>query len=69
MLFDGFYSNDVSSYLHSTFSPPVAHSNIKAANILLDEGLMPHISDSGLAVLRPFASNVFKIKVSALSNH
>ncbi|WRX24608.1 Protein kinase domain - like 10 [Theobroma cacao] len=40
-------------YLHSTFSPPVTHCNIKAANILLDEELMPHICDCGLAILRP----------------
>lgn len=58
------FANDVFSYLHSTFSPPVAHSNLKAANILLDEELMPRVSDSGLAILRPLTSNRVKIKVS-----
>ncbi|XVE75694.1 hypothetical protein DITRI_Ditri12bG0113600 [Diplodiscus trichospermus] len=54
-------------YLHSTFSPPVAHRNIKAANILLDEELMPHITDCGLAVLRPLTTNVVKIKASEIA--
>ncbi|MED6130409.1 hypothetical protein PIB30_116875 [Stylosanthes scabra] len=44
-------------YLHSAFSPPVAHGNLKAANVLLDENLMPRLSDCGLAVLRPLRSN------------
>ncbi|GLT50194.1 hypothetical protein SLA2020_236990 [Shorea laevis] len=51
-------------YLHSQFSPPVAHCNIKAANILLDEELMPRICDSGLAILRPFTTNSIKLKAS-----
>ncbi|KAK6232275.1 hypothetical protein SCA6_002348 [Theobroma cacao] len=54
-------------YLHSTFSPPVTHCNIKAANILLDEELMPHICDCGLAILRPFTSNAVKIKASEIA--
>ncbi|XP_021283497.1 protein STRUBBELIG-RECEPTOR FAMILY 2 [Herrania umbratica] len=54
-------------YLHSAFSPPVAHCNIKAANILLDEELMPHICDCGLAILRPFTSNAVKIKASEIA--
>ncbi|XP_044499367.1 protein STRUBBELIG-RECEPTOR FAMILY 2 [Mangifera indica] len=45
------------NYLHSSFSPPVAHCNIKASNILLDEELMPRISDCGIAILRPLTSN------------
>lgn len=47
--------------------PPIAHSNLKAANILLDEDLMPHICDTGLAVLRPLTSNKIKIKVHYLN--
>ncbi|KAL1312338.1 hypothetical protein HN51_038955 [Arachis hypogaea] len=43
-------------YLHSAFSPPVAHGNLKAANVLLDENLMPRLSDCGLAALRPLRS-------------
>ncbi|XVF75873.1 hypothetical protein PTKIN_Ptkin13bG0221900 [Pterospermum kingtungense] len=54
-------------YLHSTFSPPVAHCNIKAANILLDEELTPHVCDCGLAILRPLTSNVVKIKASEIA--
>ncbi|GLT96151.1 hypothetical protein SLE2022_137960 [Rubroshorea leprosula] len=54
-------------YLHSQFSPPVAHCNIKAANILLDEELMPRICDSGLAILRPFATNSIKLKASEIA--
>ncbi|KAI3905651.1 hypothetical protein MKX01_036560 [Papaver californicum] len=41
-------------YLHSTGSPPVAHNNLKAANVLLDDEFMPRLCDSGLAVLKPF---------------
>ncbi|OMO55196.1 hypothetical protein COLO4_36137 [Corchorus olitorius] len=44
-------------YLHSALSPPVAHCNIKAANILLDEELMPHLCDCGLSILRSLTSN------------
>ncbi|GFY96277.1 STRUBBELIG-receptor family 2 [Actinidia rufa] len=54
-------------YLHSTCSPPVAHSNLKAANILLDEEFMPHLSDCGLAILRPLTSNSVKVKDSEMA--
>ncbi|KAG1364161.1 Protein STRUBBELIG-RECEPTOR FAMILY 5 [Cocos nucifera] len=37
-------------YLHDLCSPSVIHKNIKAANILLDAELNPHLSDCGLAV-------------------
>ncbi|RYQ85285.1 protein STRUBBELIG-RECEPTOR FAMILY 2-like [Arachis ipaensis] len=47
---------NVFSYLHSAFSPPIAHGNLKAANILLDENLMPCLSDCGVATLRPLGS-------------
>ncbi|KAG6638332.1 hypothetical protein I3843_10G027200 [Carya illinoinensis] len=54
-------------YLHTTLSPPVAHSNLKAANILLDEELMPRVCDCGLAILRPLTSNRVKIKASEIA--
>ena len=69
LLFYGFYSNDVLSYLHSTFSPPLSECNKKAANFLLDEELRPHICDCVLAILRPLMSNVVKIKVSTSRNN
>jgi serine/threonine protein kinase len=62
------FANDVFSYLHSTFSPPIAHSNLKAANVLLDEELTSRLCDCGLAVLRPLTSNRVKIKVSTYKN-
>ncbi|XP_058072518.1 protein STRUBBELIG-RECEPTOR FAMILY 2-like [Magnolia sinica] len=40
-------------YLHLTIWPPVAHGNIKATNVLLNDDLRPRICDCGLAVLRP----------------
>ncbi|XP_054777604.1 protein STRUBBELIG-RECEPTOR FAMILY 2 isoform X2 [Prosopis cineraria] len=52
-------------YLHSTFSPPVVHGNLKAANILLDENLAPCVSDCGLATLRPLTNN--KVRGSELA--
>ncbi|KAF3442623.1 hypothetical protein FNV43_RR16539 [Rhamnella rubrinervis] len=54
-------------YLHSAFMPPLAHSNLKAANILLDEDLTPRICDSGLGILRPLTSNRVKIKASEIA--
>ncbi|MBA0713237.1 hypothetical protein Golax_012280 [Gossypium laxum] len=54
-------------YLHSTFSPPASHSNIKAANILLDDELMPHVCDCGLSILRPLTSNSVKTKASEIA--
>lgn len=40
-------------YLHEVCLPSVVHRNLKSANILLDEELNPHLSDSGLAALSP----------------
>ncbi|KAF9608011.1 hypothetical protein IFM89_004892, partial [Coptis chinensis] len=40
-------------YLHEVCLPLVVHRNLKSANILLDEDLNPHLSDSGLAALAP----------------
>lgn len=31
----------------------MAHGNLKAANVLLDENLMARVCDSSLAILRP----------------
>ncbi|XP_073287390.1 protein STRUBBELIG-RECEPTOR FAMILY 2-like [Primulina huaijiensis] len=55
------------NYMHSSCVPPVAHSNLKAANILLDETLKPHVCDCGLAILRPLTSNSVKIKASEMA--
>ncbi|KAL3533896.1 hypothetical protein ACH5RR_007417 [Cinchona calisaya] len=52
------------NYLHSSCVPPVAHNNLKAANILLDEHLRPRICDCGLAILRPLSSKGVKLKAS-----
>ncbi|KAH8504959.1 hypothetical protein H0E87_012266 [Populus deltoides] len=54
-------------FLHSTFSPPISHGNVKAANVLLDEELMPRLCDTGLAILRPLTSNSVKIKASEIA--
>ncbi|KAK3147023.1 hypothetical protein QOZ80_3BG0277040 [Eleusine coracana subsp. coracana] len=40
-------------YLHETCSPSVIHKNFKSSNILLDDELNPHVSDSGFADLIP----------------
>ncbi|XP_017414239.1 protein STRUBBELIG-RECEPTOR FAMILY 2 [Vigna angularis] len=53
-------------YLHSTFSPPVAHGKLKATNVLLDENLMPCLTDCGLAILRPLTSNKAKNRASEI---
>ncbi|XP_052202944.1 protein STRUBBELIG-RECEPTOR FAMILY 8-like isoform X2 [Diospyros lotus] len=40
-------------YMHEVCLPSVVHRNLKSANILLDEELIPHLSDCGLAALTP----------------
>ncbi|CAI9097402.1 OLC1v1033817C1 [Oldenlandia corymbosa var. corymbosa] len=55
------------NYLHSSCMPPVAHSNLKASNILLDEDMRPRISDGGLAILRSLSSNSVKLKASEMA--
>ncbi|XP_010534354.1 PREDICTED: protein STRUBBELIG-RECEPTOR FAMILY 2-like isoform X2 [Tarenaya hassleriana] len=56
-------------YLHSSFSPPIAHRDLKAENILLDEELTPRIADCGLASLRPLTSNSVKQRASEIAIH
>ncbi|KAF9597266.1 hypothetical protein IFM89_016407 [Coptis chinensis] len=51
-------------YLHSTclYVTCGSHCNLKAANILLDNELLLHFCDCGLAVLRPLTTNSVKLK-------
>ncbi|KAL6523225.1 hypothetical protein OROGR_016828 [Orobanche gracilis] len=55
------------NYMHSSFVPPVAHSNLKAANILLDEDLMPRVCDCGITILRSLSSSPVKLKASEMA--
>nr|GLL47470.1 protein STRUBBELIG-RECEPTOR FAMILY 2 [Ipomoea trifida] len=55
------------NYLHSSCVPPIAHNNLKAANILLDEDNRPKISDCGLVNLRPLTTNAVKLKASEMA--
>ncbi|XP_077220158.1 protein STRUBBELIG-RECEPTOR FAMILY 3-like isoform X3 [Tasmannia lanceolata] len=50
-------------YLHEGCQPPIVHRNFKSANILLDDELVVHVSDCGLAPLILLGS------VSQLSGH
>ncbi|XP_071699430.1 protein STRUBBELIG-RECEPTOR FAMILY 2-like [Rutidosis leptorrhynchoides] len=52
------------NYMHSTCVPSVAHRNLKASNVLLDEDLTPRICDCGLAVLKPLTINSAKAEAS-----
>ncbi|CAA7026859.1 unnamed protein product [Microthlaspi erraticum] len=54
-------------YLHTSFCPPIAHSDLKATNILLDDELTPRIADCGLASLRPLTSNSVKLRASEIA--
>jgi hypothetical protein len=49
--------------MHFLCSPPVAHGNIKAANILLDAQLMPYLSHCGLAKFSHFVSATRMVSV------
>lgn len=40
-------------YLHNEADPPVIYRDLKASNILLDEGFQPKLSDFGLAKFGP----------------
>ncbi|KAG9445192.1 hypothetical protein H6P81_016532 [Aristolochia fimbriata] len=50
-------------YLHEVCEPAVVHRNLKSANVLLDNELLAHVSDCGLAPLIATGS------VSQLSGH
>ncbi|XP_073002647.1 protein STRUBBELIG-RECEPTOR FAMILY 8-like isoform X1 [Typha latifolia] len=56
-------------YIHWICSPPVAHGNIKATNILLDNELMPHLSDCGLTVLSHLVSTSRKASEMLISSN
>ncbi|GJW72734.1 protein STRUBBELIG-receptor family 2, partial [Tanacetum coccineum] len=56
------------NYLHSTCVPPLAHRNLKAANVLLDEDLTPRICDCCLAVLKPLTINSARAEASEADN-
>ncbi|XP_078154458.1 protein STRUBBELIG-RECEPTOR FAMILY 2-like isoform X2 [Carex rostrata] len=51
-------------YMHEICSPPIAHGNIKARNVLFDEEFVPHVTDFGLTMLShilPVTSVDFKM--------
>lgn len=52
-----------------TLSPPIAHRNLKAANIMLDDELKPRVCDGGLSILKPLTSNNVKVKVNVVILH
>ncbi|XP_071687990.1 protein STRUBBELIG-RECEPTOR FAMILY 2-like [Rutidosis leptorrhynchoides] len=54
------------NYLHSACVPSVAHRNLKASNVLLDEDLTARISDCGLSVLKPLTINNAKAEASEM---
>ncbi|XP_028175815.1 serine/threonine-protein kinase pelle, partial [Ostrinia furnacalis] len=51
-------------FLHTMTSTPLIHGDIKPANILLDQCLIPKIGDFGLARKGPYGDNRTHFKVS-----
>ncbi|KAM2567761.1 hypothetical protein EV1_010765 [Malus domestica] len=52
-------------YLHAGVKHAVIHRNIKCSNILLDQNLVPKLSDLGIAKLGPFALSNALIKLNS----
>lgn len=55
-------------YLHEACDPPFVHRNFKAGNILIDDDLIVHLSDCGLAPLIA-SGNVIQLSGQLLSTY